>query len=175
MKKIPDYLALIANIFASVALVIMLGLMIVVVIGRYFFGVVPPWSEELALFLMSWLGFLGATAIEKEKGHIRVSFIDTVYPRWLLNICNTIRYIIKLIFSIVLAWYGLDLSIHVKGYFASVEIPRRFSFYPGFIAGVLFTALLLFRFREEIFIWKKPAAALARNTTAENNPKTEDN
>lgn len=179
MKKIPDYLALVANIFASVALVIMLGMMIVVVIGRYFFSVVPPWSEELALFLMSWLGFLGATAIEREKGHIRVSFIDTVYPRWLLNICNTLRYIIKLFFSIVLAWYGLDLSLHVKGYFASVEIPKRISFYPGFIAGVLIAALLLLRFREEIFIWKKPVAAQAGNIAsgnpiAEDSPKTED-
>ena len=174
MKKIPDYLEFFANIFASIALVIMLGLMMVVVIGRYFFGVVPPWSEELALFLMSWLGFLGAVAIEKEKGHIRISFIDTVYPRWLLNVCNTLRYIIKLVFSIVLAWYGLELSIHVKGYFASVEIPKRLSFYPGFIAGVLIAALLLFRFREEIFIWEKPTAAQTGNITAENKPKVED-
>lgn len=166
MKKISDYLALIANIIASIALVIMLGLMIVVVIGRYFFGVVPAWSEELALFMMSLLGFLSAAAIEKDKGHIRVSFIDTVYPRWLLNICNTLRYIIKLVFSIALAWYGLDLSLNVKGYFASVEIPKCFAFYPGFIAGVIIAILLLLRFKEELFIWKKPAA--------ENNLKTEE-
>ena len=155
-EKCSEKIAKISNIIASVALVIMLTLMMIVVIGRYFFNVVPPWSEEMALFMMSWLGFLSASAIEKEKGHIRISVIDTVYPALLLKICNVLRYFIKLVFAFFLTKYGWYLARHAKGYYASVEIPKRFSFYPGFFAGLIICLVLLLRFKAEVIdIWKK--------------------
>lgn len=154
--KITDKISKAASFFASVALVVMLLLMMIVVIGRYVFGKVPPWSEELALFLMAWLGFLSAAALENKKEHIRISVIDKYYPRVLLNICNTIRYLIKIVFAIALTYYGFYLGTHTKGYFASVNIPIKWSFIPGGIAGLIITVILLLQVKEELIdIWKK--------------------
>ena len=162
MKKLTQKIADIVNLIASVALVLMLFLMIIVVIGRYFFGVVPAWSEELALFFMSWLGFLSAAALERNKEHIRISIIDKWYPPVLLNICNTCRYIIKLIFSSALTYYGFYLGLHAKGYFASVKIPMKWTFIPGGVAGAIMTLLLVLRMKEELVdIWKKKEVAKA--------------
>lgn len=136
----------------------MIILMIIVVIGRYCFNSVPAWSEELSLFFMSWLGFLGAAIVEKNKGHIRVSVIDNYYPHWLLCVCNTLRYFIKLAFGVFLTFYGYKLSTTVKGYYASVEVPKKYGFIPGFIAGLLITVFLVLRFKSEVIdIWKEPA------------------
>lgn len=157
MKKVADYLCRVITGVSSIMLVLMLILMLIVVIGRYCFSVVPAWSEELALFFMAWLGFLSATVVEHDGGHIRISVIDTFYPRWLLQICNMVRYLLKLTFGIAMTWYGFILSTTVKGYYASVNIPKRIGYYPGCIAGALITVFLLLRCKEELIdAWKKP-------------------
>ena len=159
LMKITGKIANIADFIASIALTIMLLLMMIVVVGRYIFGIVPAWSEELALYLMSWLGFLSAASLEKNREHIRISIIEKVYPWAVMNICNTVRYIVKLIFSILLAYYGFILSMRATGYFASVEIPRKLTFIPGAVAGVIMTLMLTLQFKEEVVdIWKKPEA-----------------
>lgn len=150
MKKAADFICRCITIVGSIMLVLMIILMMIVVIGRYCFSVVPAWSEELALFFMSWLGFLSAAVVERDKGHIRISIIDTVYPQWLLKICGILRYLLKLGFSVALTWYGFILATTAKGFYSSVNIPKRISFYPGCIAGVLITIFLLLRFKEEI-------------------------
>lgn len=156
MKKPSDMITRVSNLISSVALVIMILLMMIVVVGRYFFRQVPAWSEEFALFMMSWVGFLSAAAIENTKGHIRISIIDKYYPAFLLRVCNILRYFIKLGFSISLTYYGIYLANHAQGYYASVEIPLRVSFYPGFFAGLIITIILLLDFKEEVIdIWKK--------------------
>ena len=157
--KITGKIANIADFIASIALMVMLVLMMIVVIGRYIFGVVPAWSEELALYLMAWLGFLSAASLEKNREHIRISIIEDVYPRVLMNICNTVRYIVKLIFAVMLAYFGFVLSMKATGYFASVEIPRKLTFIPGAVAGVVMAVILLLQFKEEVVdIWKRPEA-----------------
>ena len=161
--KITDRIAKITNIVASVNLILMVLLMIIVVVGRYIFGKVPAWSEELALFFMAWLGFLSAAALEKNKEHIRISAIDKLYPQGLLRICNTIRYFIKLVFAIALTCYGFYLGTHVKGYFASVRVPVKFSYIPGGVAGLLITVLLILQFKSDVIdIWRIKKGEIAK-------------
>lgn len=153
-SRIADWLYHAALAISVVALFFMVVLMMVVVIGRYFFNVVPAWSEEMSLLAMSYLAFLSAALIERDKEHIRISIIDLYYPKFVLRICNIVRYLVKLFFSGALCYFGFLLTINCKNRYASINVTQAFSFIPAVAAGVLMLAFLLLRAREELVdIW----------------------
>lgn len=153
-SRIAEWMYNIALALSVVALLFMVALMIVVVVGRYFFSVVPAWSEEMSLLAMSYLAFLSAALIERDKEHIRISIIDQYYPKSLLRICNVVRYLVKLFFSVALCWFGFLLTINCKNRYASINVTQAFSFLPAVIAGALMLGFLLLRAKEELVdIW----------------------
>lgn len=46
------------------------------VVARYIFGSPIAWSEELARFVLIWLGFMGAVFVMGEGGHITVDVVS---------------------------------------------------------------------------------------------------
>lgn len=128
--------------------------MMIVVIGRYFFNKIPAWSEEFALFMMSWLAFFGAAIIERDKGHIRISIVDNYYPIGLLRVFSVLRYFIKLIFLCAMTYYGALLTFYAKDTFASVDLSKGWCFAPGFIAGLTMVCILLLNAKKELVdVW----------------------
>ncbi len=53
------------------------------IVFRFLVHVPFPWSEELARYLMIWMGMLGAFVALREGRHIGVSlFVDRLPPAW---------------------------------------------------------------------------------------------
>lgn len=155
-QKITHALYLFSMAVSVLSIVIMLALMMVVVIGRYFLGTVPAWSEELALMAMSWLGLMSAAVIEHEHGHIRISVLDKVYPPFLLHTFMVVQWALKLIFCGALAYYGCRIALTTKGMMASVALSNGWNYWPGFLAGAIMAAFLLLRTKEDVVdIWKR--------------------
>lgn len=153
-KKLSNILYHIAMAVSVATLLIMLVLLMVVVIGRYFLGFVPAWSEEIALVSMSWLGLMSAALMEHDKAHIRVSIIDNIYPKVLLCICSTIRYFMKLFLCISMAYFGCIIAATNKGYLASIPVSAGINYWPGAVAGGFMALFLLLRIKEELIdIW----------------------
>ena len=153
-SRLADWLYNIALAISVVALLFMVVLMMVVVIGRYFFGAVPAWSEEMSLLAMSYLAFLSAALIERDKEHIRISIIDQYHPKPLLRVFNVIRYLLKLFFCGAMCYFGLLLAINCKNRYASINVTQAFSFIPAVIAGALMCLFLVLRAKSELVdIW----------------------
>ena len=57
IEKIKKFVYDIANWICIVALFMIITVLMIVVVGRYFFRFTPSWSEELSLFLLTWVGF----------------------------------------------------------------------------------------------------------------------
>ncbi|KAB1442819.1 TRAP transporter small permease [Pseudodesulfovibrio senegalensis] len=57
------------------AMTLMLVLIFLQVISRYFFGHTFEWSEELSRFLFVWVVFLGSALIMGESGHLSVQLL----------------------------------------------------------------------------------------------------
>ena len=142
-KKISNFLHDFSVLICVVAILVMIVLMIVVVIGRYFFGKVPAWSEEFALIGMSWLGLMSAAIIEHDKDHIRISILDQVYPKNLLNLFGILRYILKLCFSGAMIYYSFRIIMTNKGFLASLPISSSINYWPGLLASI-FIALFYY-------------------------------
>ena len=70
----------------EIAIVIQLGLFVIIlvyqVVMRYVFNSPPVWSEELALFLMVWVTFLGVGYGVNRRLHVRMSLFESYLPRF---------------------------------------------------------------------------------------------
>jgi TRAP-type transport system small permease protein len=67
---------------ASVALLsLLLGLMAAQVVARYVFGSPIAWTEELARFVLIWLGFMSAAFVTAEGRHIAVDVVSRALSR----------------------------------------------------------------------------------------------
>ena len=155
-KKLSGLLYRCSMVISIIAVMIMLALMMVVVVGRYCFGKVPAWSEEFALRGMSWLGLMSAAVMEHDRGHIRISAVDKLYPRFLRNVFSVCKYVLKLVLCASMCWYGGIIAVTNRGFLASVPISAGFNYLPGAVAGGVMTLFLLLRAKEELVdIWLK--------------------
>ncbi len=139
-----------ANWVCMISLLLMLLLVMLVVFGRYFFSYTPAWSEELALFFMTWVGLFSACIAEHEKTHIRLSFIDRFYPRVLLRILGIIRYYLKIGFFGMMTFYGYQLFVTTKQRYGAIPLSCKWQFLPGLLTGVFCLTFLILRIKDEM-------------------------
>ncbi len=91
-------------------LVILLGLMVLDVLWgvftRYALGSQADWSEELARFLLIWIGILGAAYVSGQHQHLSIDLIFTKIneeqSKWLSKIIN----ILVAVFAILVMVLG---------------------------------------------------------------------
>lgn len=77
---------------------------------RYVLNMAPTWSEELARYLMIWIGFLALPVALKEGKHIGLTFALEKIP----TNCKSYVYLIAdffiLFFSIFIFWQGVTMT-----------------------------------------------------------------
>lgn len=82
----------------TIILFVFLSLCSLQVITRYVFNQPLVWTEEVASNLLIWLTFLGAAAVQRDDGHIRVEIIEEILPR------RVMRWVYSAYDLIVLVW-----------------------------------------------------------------------
>ncbi len=147
-KKIEKFFTEVANWLCIIALLIIVFLLMVVVIGRYFFSYTPSWSEELALFCLTWVGLFSSCIAENNDTHIRLSFIDRYYPPVVLRVCGIIRYFLKLAFFTLMLWYGIRIFSTTKQMYASVKLSFKWQVLPGIFMAAFCLVFDLLKFKK---------------------------
>jgi TRAP-type transport system small permease protein len=69
------------RVTSVVLLALLVGLMAAQVVARYVFGSPIAWTEELARFVLIWLGFMSAAFVMAEGRHIAVDVISRALSR----------------------------------------------------------------------------------------------
>lgn len=90
-------------------MVLILLLVIAQVAMRYIFNSPLTWSEELAVFVMIWLTFIGSLICMRDKEHIEVTILVDHLPRTLQRIVVAFSRLASVFFLLVVAYYGSDL------------------------------------------------------------------
>ena len=90
-------------------MVLILLLVIVQVAMRYLFNSPLTWSEELAVFVMIWLTFIGSLICMRDKEHIEVTILVDHLPRPLQRIVVAFSRLASVFFLLVVAYYGFEL------------------------------------------------------------------
>ena len=92
-------------------MVLILLLVIVQVAMRYLFNSPLTWSEELAVFVMIWLTFIGSLICMRDKEHIEVTILVDHLPRPLQRIVVAFSRLASVFFLLVVAYYGFELVV----------------------------------------------------------------
>ena len=90
-------------------MVLILLLVIDQVAMRYLFNSPLTWSEELAVFVMIWLTFIGSLICMRDKEHIEVTILVDHLPRPLQRIVVAFSRLASVFFLLVVAYYGFEL------------------------------------------------------------------
>ena len=85
------------------------------VITRYFFSYTLAWVEELTIYLMIWMAYLGSAALFKDNDHIRLNLVINKFSKKARVYLYLLLEVIQIAFLIMLFKLGLD-------YIESVEI-----------------------------------------------------
>ena len=77
---------------------------------RYVLNYGIPWAEEIARFLLIWLGFFGSAIVFYEQGHVSIDFIIEKFSpnrqRWI----KILNLFLALYFFFFLFKYGFDYA-----------------------------------------------------------------
>jgi len=141
VDKIRKILFNIANWICLVSMIVIVVVLIIVVVGRYFFQYTPSWAEETALFMLTWIGLFSACIAEYHGSHVRVQFIDTVFPPVVLRIFGIVRWFLKMLFFALMIYYGMKIFTTTKQRFGAINLSYKWQVVPG-----LFTGLFCFIF-----------------------------
>jgi len=97
------------EVVTNTLMVILFVVVILGVFSRYVFQNPFVWTEELALFLLSWMVFLGGSKLIRSWENIRVTYFIEKLPSHLSSILDLIIKVLVLIFM----GYVLVLSLTI--------------------------------------------------------------
>ena len=115
---------------------VMLALVLLQVVSRYFLPVSLSWTEELARFTMLWLIFLSSSHIARISSYIRVTFIMDRQPTKVKQIFSVIIKTIVLFTIAHYTWncFNVFTTVSVREVSPTIQIPMvipRFSMVVG--------------------------------------------
>ena len=108
--KISDFYNKIINFICVFLLTAQLISILVMVIGRYLFSYVPAWTEQFALFCMTWFAMFSIALATRTDSHVKMEVIDTLGSAKTLRWFKLFGNICTFVFGYVLTVYGLGLS-----------------------------------------------------------------
>ena len=146
--KIRKTLLAIADWICIVAQVSIIIILLIVVIGRYFFNITPSWTEETALFMLTWIGLFSSCIAECYGTHVRVSVIDSAFPPVVLRIFGIIRYFLKLAFFTLFTYYACRIFSTTRQRFGALPLSYKWQVLPAICTGIFSLIFLLLRTKE---------------------------
>ena len=103
------------NQLVAVACMVMLCTLVVVVLAAIFYRYVLSdslsWSAEVARYLCVWIGFLAASLVLFQRGHIGLEYFVNKLPPSARRSVKVVCDAVVLIFLIVITYLGIGLAI----------------------------------------------------------------
>lgn len=112
MHKLRNIYTVIEKILEAL-IFLFLSFMVVNIFGnvllRYVFKFSIAWTEELARYLMIWLGFLGMSLALKYNEHVYISFITKLFPQKVEKALIALSRIMVFMFLTVVLIYSIKV------------------------------------------------------------------
>ena len=157
MEKIFDKLRAVLYWISVSSMTLMLILIFLQVVSRYFFGHTFEWSEELARFLFVWVVFLGSALIMGESGHLAVQILPNKFKG------TGLGFVIEILINF--CSYAFTLLLLVQG--AKMTSVMTFQTAPGLgismsivysIIPISASLMMLYLFKDTVRIVKEISA-----------------
>jgi TRAP-type transport system small permease protein len=148
-----DVLAKIAEFVMVTLMVAMVSLVTYQVFQRYVLEYTPPWSEELAVYLMIWFGIIGIPVGVRLNAHMSLHYFADKMPKGVQKVSTFITYLMMLGYVGVLAYQGAQMVM--------LTMPQL-SPAMGLPVGLVYLSLPVAAVLMGIFILEKMVNAIAK-------------
>jgi len=106
IERASDLVGRATSVLVVLAAVVMMVSLILQIVFRYLVGQALVWSEELALFLFTWIVLLAASLGVREGFHVRMSLVLDALPAGLRQGAERLIDLLVLGFGVALAYAG---------------------------------------------------------------------
>jgi len=137
---------------------ILMTLLIVIFVGgqvfaRYVLNAGIPWSEEVSVALMIWMGLYGGSILFYEKSNIYVEFVIKKFKKGPRKVITYFYDLLSVTYGLILLITGYNLaSWGVNSVAPASGIPRLY-FYGAVPIGALFISIFsLFHFLRDLVL-----------------------
>ncbi len=159
-------LNLVGRIELATAVTILGGIVVIIlsqVFSRYVLGKPLIWAEELATYLLIWLGFVAASAAYKLRRHIAIQTFQSLLPETALRVSGALIHLLILVILTIVIWHipdamrtermqstvGLPINIGLHWFFT---VPTLVSCISMGISALFYAADSLFGSREPLLV-----------------------
>jgi TRAP-type C4-dicarboxylate transport system permease small subunit len=122
------------------------------VFSRYVLNIGLVWTEDVAMFSMTWAVYFGAAMAIHEKFHVRMMAAVMILPyrvAWFVTFLSDLVFAVFLIFMMIYGWEYLALLWRQQTIIASLKMDAKW-FQTIIVLG---NGLMLFRLFEAYWIW----------------------
>lgn len=98
-------------LLSCAALLVLIVITVAGVAMRYMMNRPLQWMEELQLWCIVWVVFLGASAVSRRSGHIAIDAFVGLFPRFLRNAAWGIS---RVVTTIVMIFFGYQSLLMVR-------------------------------------------------------------
>lgn len=155
LKKLNWIFYWISKKLGAFVLGVLVAVITVAVVARYFFGHPFAWTEELCTFLFIWFSFLGATLATYEKRHVSVDIVVSRLPKLVNRIIKLFSNILILVFFVLLVVGSFILfptMLHVS---VALKIPKYCYYFPIALSSAMMFFMYVADTIEFIREWMK--------------------
>jgi len=154
LSVVDKFVEILANILVSIAgaaLAMMMFMMAIDVIGRYFFNSPLPGGLEMVEFFMALIVPLSIAYCASKRSHVAVDLVVDHLPKILRQILRVIVTILSIVFVALISWQNFLYIFEIRDSnltSAVLKIPA----YP-FVASV-FVGMTVFAFIMFVYLFK---------------------
>jgi TRAP-type C4-dicarboxylate transport system permease small subunit len=142
LKSVNALAWLIERVLA-IALLVGISLNFVNVLGRYLFGAVLNGVDEVEIYILIWIAFLGAAAVTWRGAHLRMDVLIGACPPAVRGIVATIESIILFVISGFVAWQSFLYVQRIYSLGAVSDIAHIPTWIPHSAIPISFAAMAL--------------------------------
>ena len=143
IDKHVDALATWIERVLAVALLVGISLNVINVIGRYLAGFALNGVDEIEIYILIWIAFLGAALVTWRGGHLRMDVLILACPssvRWLVG---WFEMAVMLVVSAFVAWQSFKYVERIYALGAVSDIAHIPTWIPHSAIAVSFAAIVL--------------------------------
>ena len=91
--------------------VMMVALVSYQVFQRYVLHYTPPWSEEMAVYLMIWFGVIAMAAGIRRQSHMALNYFADLMPGPVQKALLYFKYLITILYAGIMSWEGIKMVL----------------------------------------------------------------
>ena len=118
-----------------VLLVVMSGAILCQILFRFVFELPLRWTEELGIYVLSWVSFMGASVGVKRWAHIGVEAFVLLLPKKLQSATKVLSLVLSAVFFAIMVYFGCEIvnkqivtgqvspAMRIPMYYAYLSVP----------------------------------------------------